>query len=212
MKNTLLATALIAGGLLASGTVGATTIIPIPAFTTTINGWLTEATDTFQQQDKLWTILGTDLPGTTVLDFTFTAIGTTEFHTLRVGTPTGFSSGTFTLDYTISIVPGTNRHFELGSIGADTSGVGGAANFLATKAITDINGVHNLQASNGVIGSTPLAGTFLTVHEVLNWTDGPFLSASNSFVQETDSVPEPASLFLFGIGLFGLMVFRHKSA
>lgn len=135
----------------------------------------------------------------------------------------------------VSKFPTSGPHLHLGNNGGDASGdilnhgsccstpyeftfAGGAFDFIGFDFIGfSFGSLSTFMASNGnsfTLGSSDPLGTFLAPVGFTNITSLLWTVSSGSLVidnfQFTSTVPEPASLALFGFGLAGLGLMRRR--
>jgi hypothetical protein len=146
-------------------------------------------------------------------------IGVTDYYDVGLtwdsatGFPSGYSGGG-QLVYTISVIGGGNERITSAALDTVITGTG----MTALKILYDLPAniiFANLNSTNGardpVSGYDTFTGrTIVGVQDVFQPSEtGVFQDAHNSFTVET--VPEPASIALFGLGLAGLgLVSRRR--
>jgi len=127
---------------------------------------------------------------------------------------TGYLTGTNTFDYTVSVAPGSSKTIVEDTLGVDVST--GIPVVKTTDLVTGNNsGAHTLMAMNGATVVLPIspADTSEMVVLTANQPSGAQLNSISTDIAdrlETATVPEPASLSLFALGLLGLGFTRRR--
>jgi hypothetical protein len=186
---------------------------PSVAYNTTVGAWAT--IPTIRQQDKDWTFVYTDAPGTNA-QFTLDVLGGEDNHVLTLadaGSGQILLPGVYNLEYTIAVnSPGAT--FVSVSLGATFEGTGASASitkwlYTSTDHTTFID---QLSVNDGDANdyTTLVAGlTFLDVVEQIVVTSGAVKGTTNTFVE---AVPEPATIVMWsmlgGVGL--IFAYRRR--
>jgi hypothetical protein len=189
---------------------------------TTISGWRTDVDVT--QQDKDWHFLSSNLPSTMPVSFQKQVIDGQDNHILTIGDTqpdVPITTGTFTLDYTISIIAGGGPGVSFNSVSLADTASGTGVSTTITKTLYNQSGVeilpspYTLVSVNGASDSTTAVNglTYLKVDEVFTVTHGEIEATTNTFVQ--NSIPEPISLGVWTLlGACGVTIgwWRRKRA
>jgi hypothetical protein len=164
-----------------------------------------------EQQDKIYSnfSLGA-IPTDTTLRIQLQPIGPQEFHTLTVN---GNFGTAFTFSYDIAIDLTLNPSNRITAVTGDISNPSNAGTPSNTKTVFTEGGamIGSLVSTQGNPGgSILLSQTAVHVVDAYLPNAGAAVSISNTFRQDINAVPEPASFALIGGGLLMLATRRRS--
>ncbi len=165
-----------------------------------------------QQQDKIYSnfSLGT-IPTDTTLRIQLQPIGTQEFHTVTVN---GNFGTAFTFSYDIAIDLTLNPSNRITAVTGDISNPSNQGAPSNTKSIFTEGGamIGSLVSTQGNPGGTILLSqTAVHVMDAYVPNGGAAVSISNTFREDINAVPEPASYALIGGGLLLFATRRRRT-
>ena len=182
---------------------------------TTFGAW---AQGPVQDDDKLYTLLGTDIKSTIPITFSSASLASTDIHSVFFRASDGIwglagTAGSFFVEYTVEIILG-DKYFRdvqldstIGSSGVSvTKEVRDASDNLLLPPLTSTDGSSVLPTA---IPGPPLKK--LKIRENLTIDPNGFLtSVQNTYTQAV--VPEPASIVSFGglALLMGVVMMRRR--